>query len=76
MVLIESARTPMPMRSMVISLIAIGLGAIVFGILVRPYDSEISIFLMVLGLLLSVSAIFFFILYKRSVKTEENLDEI
>jgi len=61
---------------MVISLIAIGLGAIVFGILVRPYDSEISIFLMVLGLLLSVSAIFFFILYKRSVKTEENLDEI
>gem|GEM_PF-3166443 len=74
--MIESARTPMPMRSMVISLIAIGLGAIVFGILVRPYDSEISIFLMVLGLLLSVSAIFFFILYKRSVKTEENLDEI
>jgi len=73
--LIESAKAPMPMRSIVISFIAIGLGAIVFGILIRPYDSEMSIFLMVLGLLLSVSAIFYFILYKRSVKTEENLDE-
>ncbi len=42
----ESDKVPMPMRSMVISLIAIGLGTIIFGILVKPYDPETSIFFM------------------------------
>ncbi|MEM3769311.1 MAG: hypothetical protein QXE37_04675 [Nitrososphaerales archaeon] len=60
---------------MVISFIAIGVSTIIFGILVRPYDPETSTFLMVIGLLLSASTVFFFISYKRSVKTEDNLDE-
>ncbi|MEM3437645.1 MAG: hypothetical protein QXP55_03805 [Nitrososphaerales archaeon] len=71
----ESNRVPMSMHSMVISFVIIGLGTIIFGILVIPYDPEVSIFLMVLGLLLSASAVFFFISYKRSVKTEEDLNE-
>jgi len=71
----ETARAPMSMRSMVMSLIAIGLGAIFLGILAQPYDPKASTFLMALGLLLPVSATFFYILYKRSVKAEEDYDK-
>jgi len=71
---VETDRAPMSMRSTVISLIAIGLGAIFLGILTRPYDPEASTFLMALGLLLPISSIFFYILYKRSVKAEKDYD--
>jgi len=67
---IEPSGQPMPIRTIVISMVVIGIGAIVFGLFVRPYDAEVSTFLIAMGILLPVSAVFFYMLYKKSVMNE------
>ncbi|NWG09673.1 MAG: hypothetical protein HXX80_05145 [Nitrososphaerales archaeon] len=71
----EPSGQPMPIRTTVISMVVIGIGAIVFGFFARPYDAEVSTFLIAMGILLPVSAVFFYILYKKSVKNEDEFEE-
>ncbi|MGQ9719359.1 MAG: hypothetical protein ACUVWK_05960 [Nitrososphaerales archaeon] len=71
----EPSGQPMHIRTTVISMVAIGIGAIVFGLFARPYDAEVSTFLIAMGILLPVSAVFFYILYKKSVKNEYEFEE-